>query len=146
LLVPINKNIKTPEEANALLKDYLPGFIGIELLDFAPDAVKSRMIVEKHHLAPNGYLHAASVVALADTTCGRATAANMPEGAVSYTTIELKTNFIGTVQEGAICCTATPQHLGRTTQVWDAVVADEATGKTIAIFRNTQMILWPKAE
>ena len=50
----------------------------------------------------------------------------------------------GTVTEGAVACVATAQHLGRSTQVWDAVVSDEASGRTLALFRCTQMILWPK--
>jgi len=104
------------------------------------------MVLRKVHFAPNGYLHAASVIALADTTCGYATMAHLPTGAFSFTTIELKSNHLGTVRgEGeVILCTATAQHLGGNTQVWDAVVSDQATGKKIALFRCTQMILWPK--
>ena len=123
---------------------YLPGFLGVEIVQVKERAVASRMSLKPLHIAPNGFLHAASVVALADTTCGYATIAHLPEGAVSFTTIELKTNFLGTVKEGAIACAASAQHLGRSTHVWDAVVSDEATGRTIALFRCTQMILWPK--
>jgi uncharacterized protein (TIGR00369 family) len=100
--------------------------------------------VRKLHFAPNDFLHAASVVALADTTCGYATIAHLPKGALSFTTIELKSNFLGTVKEGTIACLATAQHLGRNTQVWDAVVTDEATGRRIALFRCTQLVLWAK--
>ena len=39
---------------------------------------------------------------------------------------------------------ATPAHLGRTTQVWDAVVFDEASMRTLALFRCTQMVLYPR--
>jgi uncharacterized protein (TIGR00369 family) len=70
--------------------------------------------------------------------------ANLPEGASSFTTIELKSNHLGTAREGVVECVATAAHLGRTTQVWDAVVTDKANGKTIALFRCTQMILYPK--
>ncbi|HUK05465.1 MAG TPA: PaaI family thioesterase, partial [Burkholderiales bacterium] len=94
---------------------------------------------------PNGFLHAATVVALADTSCGYACAANLPQGASGFTTLELKTNFLGTAREGALFCRATPAHLGRTTQVWDAVVTIEGTDRRIALFRCTQMVLWPKA-
>ena len=95
-------------------------------------------------LAPNGYLHAASVIALADTSCGYGCVAALPDGASGFTTIELKSNFLGTARDGAITCRATPVHLGRTTQVWDAVVTVEASGARIALFRCTQMVLWPK--
>jgi len=126
-------------------KEFLPGYLGVEMTALAEGTLSARMAVKRLHVAPNEFLHAASVVALADTTCGYATLAHLPDGAASFTTIELKSNFLGTVREGAVACVATAQHLGRTTQVWDAVVTDEATGRRIALFRCTQMILWPKA-
>lgn len=131
-------------ELNERGLEYLPGYLGIQILSLAPNTVSSRMPVKKLHFAPNDFLHAASVVALADTTCGYATIAHLPDGAQSFTTIELKSNHLGTVMEGSIACVATAQHLGRNTQVWDAVVTDEANGRKIALFRCTQMILWPK--
>ena len=124
--------------------EYLPGYLGIEIIELAPNTLTSRMPVKKLHVAPNDFLHAASIVALADTACGYATLAHLPEGAQSFTTIELKSNHLGTVRDGSIACVAMAQHLGRTTQVWDAVVTDEASGRKLALFRCTQMILWPK--
>jgi uncharacterized protein (TIGR00369 family) len=95
-------------------------------------------------LAPNGFLHAASVIALADTACGYGCIAHLPDGADNFTTVELKTNFLGTAREGTLACIAKPAHLGRTTQVWDATVTRKTDGAAIALFRCTQMILWPK--
>ncbi len=135
----------TIEVLNQRGGEYLPGYLGIEMLELLENSLRSRMPVKKLHFAPNNFLHAASIVALADTTCGYATMAHLPKGAQSFTTIELKSNHLGTVSEGSIACLATAQHLGRNTQVWDAVVTDEANGKKIALFRCTQMVLWPKA-
>lgn len=132
------------EYFNEIGREYLPGFLGLEMLEVQEGSLKSRMPVKKIHIAPNEFLHAASIVALADTTCGYATIAHLPKGAQSFTTIELKSNHLGTVKEGGIACLATAQHLGRNTQVWDAVVTDEATGNKIALFRCTQMVLWPR--
>ena len=129
---------------NALGDEYLPGYLEIEITALATNTLSSRMPVRKMHIAPNDFLHAASIVALADTTCGYATIAHLPEGAQSFTTIELKSNHLATIREGSCTCVATAQHLGRTTQVWDAVVSDEASGRKLALFRCTQMILWPK--
>ena len=134
----------TIEVLNRRGGEYLPGYLGIEMLELLENSLRSRMPVKKLHFAPNDFLHAASIVALADTTCGYATMAHLPKGAQSFTTIELKSNHLGTVSEGSIACLATAQHLGRNTQVWDAVVTDEANGKKIALFRCTQMVLWPK--
>jgi uncharacterized protein (TIGR00369 family) len=135
-------------ELNQRSGENLPGLMGVEALELSENTLKSRMVLKKVHFAPNTYLHAASVIALADTTCGYATVAHLPPGALSFTTIELKSNHLGTVRGvgSVVLCTATAQHLGGNTQVWDAVVSDEATGKKIAIFRCTQMILWPKKD
>jgi 1,4-dihydroxy-2-naphthoyl-CoA hydrolase len=130
------------ETLNARSPGRLPGLFGMEVTGVEPGKLKSRLTVRPEIMAPNGYLHAASVIALADTSCGYGTLAHLPEGARGFTTIELKANFLGTVQEGVVLCEASPHHLGRNTQVWDAVVTDEATGKNIALFRCTQMILW----
>ncbi len=129
---------------NAQGDEYLPGYLGIEITALAPGSLSSRMPVRKLHIAPNDFLHAASIVALADTSCGYATIAHLPDGAQSFTTLELKSNHLGTIREGSCACVATAQHLRRTTQVWDAVVTDEASGRKLALFRCTQMILWPK--
>ena len=95
-------------------------------------------------VAPNGYLHAATVIALADTACGYGCLAHLPVGAVLFTTVELKANFLGTTTDGTIACVARPAHLGNTTQVWDAVVTNKADGKTLALFRCTQLVIWPR--
>jgi len=134
----------TLENLKEIGKGCLPDYLGIEMLEVQAHGMKGRMAVTPHHFAPNGYVHAASIVALADTTCGYATLAHLPAGAISFTTLELKSNHVGTVKGGTLACQANAQHLGRSTQVWDAVVSDEESGKTIALFRCTQMILWPK--
>jgi uncharacterized protein (TIGR00369 family) len=119
---------------------YLPGELGIEMLEVKPGFVKSRLPVAKRLMAPNGFLHAASVIALADTSAGYGCVASLPEGARGFTTIELKSNFFGTVSEGTIECEARAVHLGKVTQVWDATVTD-GKGKSLALFRCTQMVL-----
>lgn len=134
----------TPEELTKYGAGALPGLIGIEFTSVEAELIKARTPVRAELLAPNGYLHAGTVVSIADTLCGYGTIVNLPEGATGFTTIELKSNFLGTAREGAVLCEARPVHLGRTTQVWDAEVANEATGRKIATFRCTQMILWPK--
>lgn len=123
---------------------HLPGYFGIEFTHLETGLVQARLVVRPELMATNGYLHAATVIALADTSCGFGTIAHLPEGASGFTTIELKSNFLGTVREGAIRSEARPVHAGRTTQVWDAEVFDEATGRRIALFRCTEMILYPK--
>ena len=132
---------QTVAEWNQRGQEYLPGHLGMEFLAVEPDEVRARMRVERSVCAWNGFLHAGAVVSLADTCCGYATVRNLPEDAQGFTTIELKSNFLGTTLDGDVLCVAKPAHKGRTTQVWDAEVRAEKTGKTIAHFRCTQMIL-----
>jgi 1,4-dihydroxy-2-naphthoyl-CoA hydrolase len=121
-----------------------PGHIGIVFTRVTPAEVIGEFTVKSIHLAPNGFLHAGSIVTLADTSCGYGCFATLPEGATGFTTIELKSNHLGTALEGTIVSRATPVHLGRTTQVWDAVVTHKESGKTLAMFRCTQLLLYRK--
>jgi len=126
-------------------KGLLPGELGIAWEEVATGTARGRFTVERRHMAPNGFLHAASVIALVDTACGYACIASLPEGASGFTTIELKANYLGTAKEGeTVACRAWLVHGGRMTQVWDAEAVNENTGKTIALFRCTQMVLWPR--
>ena len=122
----------------------LPGHLGIVITAVGDGQLTAELPVLPHLLAPNGYLHAGSVVTLADTASGYGCIVNLPAGASNFTTIELKSNHLGTAREGTLTCTAKVEHKGRNTQVWDAVVKSKETGKTIALFRCTQMILYPK--
>ena len=100
--------------------------------------------VVPHLLAPNGFLHAGALVTLADTAAGYGCVANLPAGANGFTTIELKSNHLATTLDGHVDCIARPAHVGRTTQVWDATVTHRESGRTLALFRCTQMVLYPK--
>ena len=119
----------------------LPALVGFEVLSAEPGRLTAQMPVKPELLAANGYLHAASVIALADSACGFGTVADLGEEYTGFTTIELKSNFVGTALEGTLSCEAVRQHRGRTTQVWDATVRSDANGKTIALFRCTQILL-----
>ena len=132
------------EELNNRGTGTLPGLIGIEILEVDEDRLTSRLELRDELMAPNGYLHAATIVALADTSCGYGCFVNLPDGARGFATVELKSNFLGTKHEGAIECEARLTHDGRATQVWDATVTDAESGKKLALFRCTQMILYPR--
>ena len=134
----------TVDKLNSRSGDNLPGWFSMKVLDVAEGRLTMEYMIRPQFLAPNGFLHAASVIALADTAAGYATIAHLPAGAANFTTIELKSNFIGTATEGRLRALATGVHLGRTTQVWDAVVTHVESGKTIALFRNTQLVIWPR--
>lgn len=66
----------------------------------------------------------------------------LPDKAKNFTTVELKSNFVSTALEGELTCRATQLHGGKTTQVWDATVLSSSTGKPMAYFRATQLIMY----
>jgi len=117
-----------------------PGLLGIQFDQAGDGQMHAHLELEEKHMAPNGYLHAGTVVGLADSACGYGCILNLPEGATGFTTIELKTNFVRSMREGTIECEAQLVHGGRTTQLWDATVSD-AEGRRMALFRATQLIL-----
>jgi len=134
----------TPDQFNQRGAENLPGYLGIVITAVEASELRAELPVRRSLMAPNGFLHAGTVVTLADTCAGYGCVANLPEGASGFTTVELKSNHLGTAREGTIECVARSVHLGRTTQVWDSVVTHRESGKTIALFRCTQMILYPK--
>ena len=129
---------------NRLGAGFLPGLVGLQITRVEPGRVEATLAIRADHLAPNGYLHAATVVAVADTCCGYGCRMALPEGATGFTTIELKSNFLRTLTQGTLAATAELVHGGRTTQVWDAEVTDAGDGRVLALFRCTQAVLWPR--
>jgi uncharacterized protein (TIGR00369 family) len=122
-------------------RGHLPGLLGIEVDEIERGAARMHLPLREELLAPNGYLHAGTVVGLADSACGYGCIASLPDGATGFTTIELKANFLATTREGTLACESTLVHAGRTTQVWDATVTRD-DGKTLAVFRCTQLIIY----
>jgi uncharacterized protein (TIGR00369 family) len=131
----------TVEHLHERQEGSLPALLGVHVLSLEEGVLTAELTVRKELLAPNGFLHAATVIGLADTACGYACIAHLPQTARNFTTIELKSNFLGTATEGTIRAIAKGVHLGRNTQVWDATVIDP-NGKTMALFRCTQMVLY----
>jgi 1,4-dihydroxy-2-naphthoyl-CoA hydrolase len=134
--------LPTPAEMNALLAGRLPGLIGMRVTDVRRGGMSGELDVRDELLAPNGYLHAATVIALADTLCGLGCRLVVPSDSNGFTTLELKSSFLGTSRSGTVRGEATCVHNGRRTQVWDASVSG-ADGRTIALFRCTQLVLYP---
>ena len=118
-----------------------PGLLGIDFQEAAEGYVRAQLELEERHMAPNGYLHAGTVVGFADSACGYGCILNLAEGATGFTTVELKTNFLRSAQAGAtIEAEAKLVHGGRTTQLWDATVSGP-DGRAMALFRATQLML-----
>ncbi|MEM7662487.1 MAG: PaaI family thioesterase [Pseudomonadota bacterium] len=133
----------TVDAINDRIKSKLPGHLGIIFTELSRSGASAYIDIAEHHMAPNGFLHAGTIVTLADTLCGIACMASLRDTATGFTTIELKSNFFATATEGRIVGAAKPEHLGGTTQVWDCEVTHLETNKRLALFRCTQMVLKP---
>lgn len=132
------------QQMNEFFSTRVPGILGVETVEITPERVTGKMDVSGPLIAGTGFLFASAVIALADTLAAIGVGSSLPEGANSFTTIELKTNFLGSAREGELVVgVATAAHKGRSTQVWDCTVTNERTGRAIALFRCTQMILYP---
>ena len=133
----------TPLELNEAGADVLPGHLGIEVTHWAAGEVRGRLPLQRALFAPHGFVHGGTLVAFADSLCGYGCVTCLPEGAQGFTTVELKANLVGAARTGDLLGTAMRVHGGRATQVWDAKVTDE-TGSSVALFRCTQLLLWPR--
>ncbi|WP_042268782.1 PaaI family thioesterase [Paraburkholderia heleia] len=131
----------TIESLLARQRGRLPDWLGFRPLVLEQGLLRAELDVRSDLLAPNGFLHAATVIGLADTACGYACFAHLPPNAKNFTTLEIKSNHLGTAREGTISAVAKGVHLGRSTQVWDATVSGP-DGKILALFRCTQMVLY----
>jgi 1,4-dihydroxy-2-naphthoyl-CoA hydrolase len=134
----------TLEALNQRGQGRLPGLVGFRVVGFGEGHIDAELDIRPELLAPNGYLHAATVIALADTACGYGCIMHLPEGATGFTTVELKSNFIGTALEGTLVAVARAAHLGGSTQIWDAIVTRKIDQKAIALFRCTQLVLYKR--
>jgi uncharacterized protein (TIGR00369 family) len=137
---------KDLKDFNQYGEEYLFGYLGMEFLRVEEDEVIARIVLQQHHFGWNGYLHAGTIFSLADSCAGYGCVRSLPEGAMGFTTIETKVNFLSTVGQGSIQAIAKPLHRGRSTQVWDASVSSIETRQLLSSYRCTQMILWPKTD
>ena len=142
--MPKTSNHTSVEDLNRANQGKLPAHLGLEITEVEDGRVVGRFAVRQDLVAHTGYLLAGAVLSVADILCAYGVSTAWPEGASGFTTVEVKCNFMGTLTEGAGVCTAKLLHGGRTTQVWDAEFADEATGRLLAVFRCTQIILYPR--
>jgi len=119
--------------------------LGITLDEEEGGPLSGQFTVTHPLIAGTGYLWAPVVIALADALCAVGVSRNWPENAASFTTVESKANFLSSAREDEVVAgLASPLHVGATTQVWDATVTNVSTGRTMAAYRCTQLILYPR--
>ena len=131
----------TADELHRRQADFLPGKFGLTVTRIEEGRLDAQLAIAPWMLAPNGFLHAASIILLADTAAGYACVAHLPEGSKNFTTLEVKSNFLASAREGTMHTECRAEHLGRSTQVWAATVFG-SNDKKLALFRCTQLVLW----
>ena len=142
--MPATTNNTSVESLNRANEGKLPGHLGLRITEVADGRVVGRFAVRPDLVAHTGYLLAGSLLSVADILCAYGVSTVWPDGANGFTTVEVKCNFMGTLLEGEVECVAELLHGGRTTQIWDATLTNAATGKKLAVFRCTQIILYPR--
>jgi uncharacterized protein (TIGR00369 family) len=120
----------------------LPELLGLEITDVESGRVVGKVEVRPDLLGQAGYMVGGAVLSIADTLCAYGVSTAWPEGARGFTTVEVTCNFISAIKHGVGVCTAKLLHSGRTTQIWDAEFAEEATGRLLAAFRCTQVFAY----
>jgi len=142
--LPVTTNQTSVERLNQANVGKLAEHLGLTITEVDVGRVVGRYEARPDLVAHTGYLLAGTVLSVADLLCAYGVDTVWPDGANGFTTVEAKCNFVGTIRDGAAVCTATLVHGGRTTQVWDAETRSEATGKLMAAFRCTQILLYPR--
>jgi uncharacterized protein (TIGR00369 family) len=127
------------ETLNAMSRDTAAAHLGIEFLEVGPDFVKARVPVDARTRQPYGILHGGVSVVLAETlgSCGAACAC--PPG-TRVVGLEVNANHLRATTSGWVTGVARPIHVGRTTQVWQIDLSDEA-GRRTCVARLTMAVL-----
>lgn len=118
-----------------------PRLMGVEILEAGRERVRGRLTVRPDICTAGHILHGGAIMAFADTLGATGAFLNLPEGAKGTTTIESKTNFIGSAPEGStVEAESVPLHLGRRSSVWQTRIMRQ-DGKLVALVTQTQMVL-----
>ena len=128
------------EKLNAYAPNTLNETLGIELTGFGDDWLEGTMPVDKRNHQPFGLLHGGASVALAETLGSLAGWLTLPEGPARTVGIEINANHIRGVRSGKVTGTARPLHLGRSTQVWEIRIVNDA-GELTCVSRITLAVV-----
>lgn len=130
----------TLEKIKPLVKDFMPGYLGMQWIEVGDDYLRMSMPVEPKTQQIYGFLHGGASCALAETIGSIASALVLDLSKSYCVGLEINANHIRTVTKGKVIATASPLHLGRTTHVWDIKIHDEEN-HLICVSRHTTAII-----
>lgn len=128
------------DQAQAMSANTLMETLGITMLEATPQRVRASMPVTPRVHQPFGLLHGGASVALAETVASIAGWLNVDQEKQACVGQEINANHLRAKRDGTITAEATPIHLGRTSQVWDIRITDEA-GKLVCVSRCTLAVI-----
>lgn len=131
----------TSDLSHLLSVQPFPRLMGVEIIEATKSCVRGRLTVRPDVCTAGHILHGGAIMAFADTLGATGAFLNLPEGSAGTTTIESKTNFIGSAKEGTVVeAESVPLHIGRRSSVWQTKIT-RADGKLVALVTQTQMVL-----
>jgi 1,4-dihydroxy-2-naphthoyl-CoA hydrolase len=132
----------TIEGLTAIHKDTAVERLGIEFLEVGDDFIRARVPVDGRTKQPYGLLHGGVSVVLAETlgSCGAASC--VPEG-YRAVGLDINANHLRGATHGWVTGVTRPVHIGRTTQVWQIDLTNDA-GEATCVSRITMAVLAPK--
>lgn len=129
----------TVDRSRLALPGSFPGDLGIEVVEITDEHARGRLLVDRRHLHPGGFVHGGVWTAFADTVAAWGTMRRLAVEA-RFTTIEMKTNVFAAGVEGDVLeAIAEPLHVGRSTHAWE--VRMTRGERLMANFVCTQMVL-----
>lgn len=135
----INPQI-TIDALQKLTLNNLAAHLGIEFIEVGTDYVRARMPVDERTRQPYGILHGGASVALAETLGSIGASCCIDLSRQHCVGLEINANHVRGAREGYVYGKATPLHLGKSTQIWEIRITDEAD-KLVCISRITLAIL-----
>ena len=144
---PHPSSLITPQSVRDFLPGSFPGDLGIEPLEIEDSHSRGRIVVDRRHLHPGGFVHGGVWTALGDTVAAWATFRVIPPGH-NFTTIELKLNvFAAGVLGDEIVGVAEPLHTGKSTVVIEVRMERHREGAEPRLAANlivSQFVLPPE--
>ena len=97
----------------------------IEFVEIGNDFLKARMPVNEKTRQPLGLLHGGASCVIAESTASCAAYLTVDPSKKTVVGLSLTANHIKSITEGFVYATASPNHKGKTTSIWDVKIEDE---------------------
>ncbi|QCR21499.1 hotdog fold thioesterase [Pontibacter sp. SGAir0037] len=136
----MHKAIHTLEQVNEWRKNTMMEHLGIEITEIGDKYLCGKMPVDHRTHQPMGLLHGGASVALAETLASLGAALQVDLATKACVGLEINANHVRGVREGWVYGKSSAVHVGRTTQIWETVISNEA-GDLVCLSRMTVAVI-----